>query len=120
MLALAIPPLMTTLNPGLAGKPSVGRYSSVVAKFLSRVRLRGVGASATYGGSAAAASSLCAAIGPSASVLFDDEQLAETWAPVVRGLCGQHGRVDGPRGNVQGLGHRGGGTHRTGWNVVRS
>jgi len=89
VLALAIPPLMTTLNPGLAGKPSVGRYSSGVAKFLSRVRLRGVGVSATYGGSAAAAASLCAAIGPSASVLFDDEQLAETWAPVVRGLCGQ-------------------------------
>jgi hypothetical protein len=89
VLALAIPPLVTTLNPGLAGKPSVGRHSSVVAKFLSRVRLRGVGASATYDGSVAAASSLCAAIGPSASVLFDDEQLAETWAPVVRGLCGQ-------------------------------
>ena len=89
VLALAIPPLMTTLNPGLAGKPSAGRHSSGVAKFLSRVRLRGVGVSATYGGSVAAASSLCAAIGPSASVLFVDEQLAETWAPVVRGLCGQ-------------------------------
>jgi len=89
VLALAIPPLMTTLNPGLAGKPSVGRRASVVAKFLSRVRLYGVGASATYGGSAAAASSLCAAIGPSAGVLFDNELLAETWAPVVRDLCGQ-------------------------------
>jgi hypothetical protein len=89
VLALAIPPLMTTLNPGLAGKPSVGRHSSGVAKLLSRVRLRGVGASATYGGSVAAASSLCAAIGPSASVLFVDEQLAERFAPVVRGLCGQ-------------------------------
>jgi hypothetical protein len=89
VLALAIPPLITTLNPGLAGKPSIGRYSSGVAKLLSRVRLRGVGVSATYGGSVAAASSLCAAIGPSASVLFVDEQLAETWAPVVRGLCGQ-------------------------------
>jgi hypothetical protein len=89
VLALAIPPLMTLLNPGLAGKPSVGRYSSSVAKLLSRVRLRGVGASATYDGSVAAASSLCAAIGPSASVLFVDEQLAETFAPVVRGICGQ-------------------------------
>jgi len=89
VLALAIPPLVTTLNPGLAGKPSVGRYSSGVAKLLSRVRLRGVGTSATYGGWVAAASSLCAAIGPSASVLFVDEQLAETFAPVVRDLCGQ-------------------------------
>jgi hypothetical protein len=89
VLALAIPPLMTTLNPGLAGHPSVGRYSSGAAKLLSRVRLRGVGASATYGGWVAAASSLCAAIGPSASVLFVDEELAETFAPMVRGLCGQ-------------------------------
>jgi hypothetical protein len=89
VLALAIPPLMTSLNPGLAGKPSVGRYSSGVAKLLSRVRLRGVGVSATYDGSVAAASSLCAAIGPSASVVFVDEQLAEAFAPVVRGLCGQ-------------------------------
>ncbi len=89
VLALAIPPLVSTLNPGLAGQPSVGRYSSGAAKLLSRVRLRGVGASATYGGSVAAARSLCAAIGPSASVLFVDEQLADAFAPVVRGLCGQ-------------------------------
>ena len=73
VLALAIPPLVTTLNPSLT----------------SRVRLRGVGTSATYGGSVAAAASLCAAIGPSASVLFVDEQLAAAYAPVVRGLCGQ-------------------------------
>jgi hypothetical protein len=89
VLALAIPPLVTTLNPGLAGKASVGRYSSGVSKFVSRVRLRGVGASATYGGSAAAASALCTAIGPSASVLFVDFSTAATLAPAVRGLCGQ-------------------------------
>ena len=97
VLALAIPPLITTLNPGLAGQPSVGRYSSGAAKLLSRVRLRGVGASATYGGWAAAASSLCAAIGPSASVLFVDEELAETFAPMVRGLCGQPAALMVPR-----------------------
>ena len=89
VLALAIPPLVTTLNPGLAAKASVGRYSSGVSKLVSRVRLRGVGASATYGGSLAAASALCAAIGPSASVLFTDSSTATTFAPVVRGLCGQ-------------------------------
>jgi len=89
VLALAIPPLIATLNPGLAGRPSVGRYSSAAAKLLSRVRLRGVGVSATYGGSVAAATSLCAAIGPSASVVFANERLAESAAPVVRGLCGQ-------------------------------
>jgi hypothetical protein len=89
LLALAIPPLVTTLNPGLAAKPSVGRYSSGVSKLVSRVRLRGVGASAAYGGSAAAASALCASIGPSASVLFVDFSTAATFAPVVRDQCGQ-------------------------------
>jgi len=53
------------------------------------VQLRGVGASATYGGSIAAASALCAAIGPSASVLITDASTAATFAPVIRGLCRQ-------------------------------
>jgi hypothetical protein len=89
VLALAIPPLVTTLNPGLAAKATVGRYSSGVSKLVSRVRLRGVGASATYGGSVAAASALCASIGQSASVLFVDFSTAASLAPAVRGLCGQ-------------------------------
>jgi hypothetical protein len=89
VLALAIPPLVTTLNPGLAGQPSVGRESSGLSKLVSRVRLSGVGASATYRGSLAAASSLCAAIGSSASVLFVDSSTAASFAPVVRGMCGQ-------------------------------
>jgi hypothetical protein len=89
VLALAIPALVTTMNPGLAAKPSVGRYSAQVSKLVSRVRLRGVGASATYGGSVSAASALCASIGPSASVLFVDPATAASFAPVVRSLCGQ-------------------------------
>jgi hypothetical protein len=89
VLALTIPPLVTTLNPGLAARASVGRYSSGVSKLVSRVQLRGVGANATYRGSLSAASALCAAIGPSASVLFVDSSTATTFAPVVRGLCGQ-------------------------------
>ena len=89
VLALAIPALVTTLNPGLAAKPSVGRYSAQVSKLVSRVRLRGVGASATYGGSVSAASALCASIGPSASVLFVDAATAASFAPVVRVLCDQ-------------------------------
>ena len=48
VLALAIPPLVTSLNPGMVPHASVGRYSSGLAKFVSRVRLRGVGASSTY------------------------------------------------------------------------
>ncbi|MGH3265600.1 MAG: hypothetical protein ACRDNS_26810 [Trebonia sp.] len=89
LLALAIPPLVTTLNPGLAAKASVGQYSSGASKLVSRVRLRGVGASAAYAGSVASAAALCAAIGPSASVLFVDSGTAASFAPVVRGLCGQ-------------------------------
>jgi hypothetical protein len=89
VLALAIPPLVTTLNPGLAARPATGRSSSGIAQLVSRVRLRGVGASATYGGSAAAATSLCAAVGQSASVLFTDASAAALFAPVVWDLCGQ-------------------------------
>lgn len=89
VLALVIPPLVTTLNPGLAARPSVGPSSSGLSRLFSRVRLRGVGASATYRGSVAAARSLCAAIGPSASVLFADPAAAASFAPTVRGLCGQ-------------------------------
>jgi hypothetical protein len=87
VLALAIPPVVTSLNPGLVPHASVGRYSSGVAKFVSRVRLRGAGASATYGGSVAAASALCAAIGPSASVIFVNASTGAEFAPTVRVLC---------------------------------
>lgn len=89
LLALVIPPLVTTLNPALAAKPSVGKSATGVSKLVSRVRLRGVGASATYAGSVSAASSLCAAIGSSASVVFTDSSTAAEFAPTVRGLCGQ-------------------------------
>ena len=89
VLALSIPPLVTTLNPNLAARPTVGPYSSGAAKFVSRVRLRGVGASAAYGGSVGAATSLCGAVGSSASVLFTDASAAAVFAPVVRDLCGE-------------------------------
>ena len=100
VLALTIPPLVTTLNPGLAAKPSVGRYSSVVSKLVSRVRLRGVGTSATYGGSVSAAASLCAAIGPSASILFVNSSTAASFASVIRGLCGQPAALMVPEESV--------------------
>jgi hypothetical protein len=88
VLALAIPPLVTSLNPGMVPHTSVGRYSSGLAKFVSRVRLRGVGGASTYAGSVAAASSLCASIGPSASVVFVNASTAAEFAPTVRVLCG--------------------------------
>jgi hypothetical protein len=88
VLALAVPPLVTTLNPGRSNS-ATSADSSGLSKLTSQVQLRGVGASATYGGSIAAASALCAAIGPSASVLVTDASTAATFAPVIRGLCGQ-------------------------------
>src|ERR1700722_4164367 len=71
VLALALPPLETTLNPGLSA-PSASSALSGVAQLMRRVELHGVGASATYGGSIAAASALCAAIRSPASVLVPD------------------------------------------------
>jgi hypothetical protein len=88
VLALAIPPLVTSLNPGIVPRASVGRYSSGLAKFVSRVRLRGVGASSTYRGSVPAASTLCDSIGPSDSVVFVNASTAAEFAPTVRVLCG--------------------------------
>jgi hypothetical protein len=89
VLAMAIPGAITSLNPGLAAHPSVGRDSSDVAKILSRIRFTGPGTSATYGGSLAAVSRLCSAIGPDASVLFVDATTANAFSQVVRGVCGQ-------------------------------
>jgi len=88
-LALVIPAAVTTLNPAFAARASVGRYSSGVSKFVSRVKLRGVGASSTYSGSVAAAKTLCAEIGPSASVVLVDAATAAAFGPVVRDVCGQ-------------------------------
>jgi len=87
VLALALPPLVTTLNPNVSNS-ATSTASSGISKLASRVQLRGVGAHATYGGSIAAASALCAAIGPSASVLVTDASTAATFVPVIRGLCG--------------------------------
>jgi hypothetical protein len=89
VLAIAVPAFWTTLNPALTPSMSVGHYSSGVSKFISRVKLRGVGATVTYGGSVAAVSSLCSAIGVDASVVFVDATTANELAPVVRGMCGQ-------------------------------
>jgi hypothetical protein len=89
VLALAVPPLVTTLNPGLPRPAGSSPAAPTGVKLTSRVELRGVGASATYGGSIAAAAALCAAIGPSASVLVTQASTAATYAPVIRGMCGQ-------------------------------
>ncbi len=89
VLAMAIPPFVTSMNPGLAPRPSVGQYSAGISKLLSRVHFSGAGASATYGGSVAAVSGLCSAIGTEASVIFVDTATMNAFGQVVRGVCGQ-------------------------------
>jgi hypothetical protein len=89
VLAMAIPGALTSLSPGLAAHPSVGKNSSDLAKFVSRVQFPGTGTSATYGGSLEAVSGLCSAIGEDASVVFVDASTAESFSQVVRGVCGQ-------------------------------
>jgi hypothetical protein len=89
VLAMAIPPFVASMNPGLAARSSVGPHSSGLSKFVSRIRFSGVSASATYGGSVTAVSRLCSAIGPDASVIFVDTATANSFGQVVRGMCGQ-------------------------------
>jgi hypothetical protein len=89
VLAMAIPGAVTSLNPGLAARPSIGRNSSDLAKLVNRVRFPGTGTSATYGGSLGAVSGLCSAIGENASVVFVDAGTANALSQVVRGVCGQ-------------------------------
>jgi len=89
VLAMAIPAAVTSLNPALAAQPSVGRNSSGLAKFVSRVKFSGTGVSATYGGTLTAVTRMCDAIGPDASVVFVDTATANSFGQVVRGICGQ-------------------------------
>jgi hypothetical protein len=93
VLALAVPAGVTTLAPGQGssgqGSSGQGLSGQGLSGLISRVRLHGVGASATYRGSATAAAELCASIGSSASVLFTDPATAAMYAPAVRELCGE-------------------------------
>jgi len=89
VLAMAIPAFVTSANPGLAARATVSAHSSGVSKFISRLQLRGMGFSATYGGELAAVTRLCSEIGPSATVVFVDSTSAQSYMQVVRGMCGQ-------------------------------
>ena len=89
VLAMAIPGALTSLSPGLAAHPSVGKDSSDLAKLVSRVQFPGTGTSPAYRGSLAAVTGLCSAIGQDASVVFVDASTANSLSQVVRGVCGQ-------------------------------
>jgi hypothetical protein len=102
LLAIGGPPVVTTLYPSLTGQPPTGREAGGGVWV---VRLRGAGTAATGRGSVAAAASLCASIGPSASVLFTDQATAARYAPVVRGQCGKPAAVlaGGASGGASGV-----------------
>jgi hypothetical protein len=74
VLALAIPAFVTSFDPSVAG---------------NRISLRGTATSTTGAGEISAASRLCSAIGPNASVVFADSAAANAFEPVVRGICGE-------------------------------
>jgi hypothetical protein len=88
VLAVAVPAAATTLGPMVTRADPTGPGASGLDTAWI-MRLDGVGASATYRGSVAAAAALCTSIGRSASVLFTDRATAAMYAPTVRGLCGE-------------------------------
>jgi hypothetical protein len=74
VLALAIPPFVTSFDPGVVR---------------DRLVFHGTAVMATGAGEISAVSRLCSAIGPNASVLFVDSASANAFEPAVRGICGQ-------------------------------
>jgi hypothetical protein len=87
VLALAIPAFVTSFDPSVTVNHRVALRDRVTLP--GRVALRGTAASVTGAGEISAASRLCSAIGPNASVVFVDSATANTFEPVVRGMCGE-------------------------------
>jgi hypothetical protein len=97
LLALAVPPLAATLNPAFSARPAAGTPPGTPGLNL-QVQLRGAGASAAGAGSIAAMARLCAAIGPSASVLITAPQTAAAFEQDIREFCRQPAaRLTGPQ-----------------------
>jgi len=81
VLALAIPPFVTSFDPGV-----VRNGPGVVH---DRLVFHGTAAMATGAGEISTVSRLCSAIGPNASVVFVDSASANAFESAVRGICGQ-------------------------------
>jgi hypothetical protein len=82
VLALAIPAFVTSFDPIVTGNHRISLRDT-------RIALHGTAASVTGAGEISAASRLCSAIGPNASVVFADSATANAFEPVVRGMCGE-------------------------------
>jgi hypothetical protein len=95
VLALALPAAVTTFDPGYASNSPRGAASGAVPGAPSgaspgtrRFAARGMAFRPTYRGELSAVAGLCAAIGPSASVIIVDRTTAASFTQVVRGMCG--------------------------------
>lgn len=82
VLALLVPAFWSSFSPTVSqGSTRAGAIPDAHLTF------RGVAVSRTGVGSLPAATSLCSAIGPNASVVFTDALTADYFAPVVRSMC---------------------------------
>jgi hypothetical protein len=117
VLALGLPAAVTTFDPGYVAtsasgssaapsapaspsagsSPSAGASSPAAATAVPRkLAVRGMALRATYTGEKDAVRHLCAAIGPSASVVIVDTVTAAWFTQVVRGMCDMPtARMDG-------------------------
>ena len=77
-LAIALPPAIDTLGPGIKDTPSRGLH--LVADGLAFKR--------TYDGEISAVARICAAIPTDSSVLIVDNNMMNQFGQVIRGMCG--------------------------------
>jgi hypothetical protein len=82
VLALAVPAFWSSFAPAISGGSA-----QAGAPPDTHFTFRGAATSRTGLGTLAAATSLCAAIGQDASVVFTDQLTADYFAPVVRSMC---------------------------------
>jgi hypothetical protein len=95
VLALGLPAAVTTFDPGYVAASASGSPAATAGLATPggskttprRLAARGMALRATYAGETAAVSGLCAAIGPSASVVIVDLATASAFTQVVRGMC---------------------------------
>ena len=90
--ALVLPAAMTTFGPRIASGGPLG----------IRLVAHGLGVKTTYSGEIAAVNRMCAAIPRGSSVVIIDGQIADRFAPIIRGMCGDPVAQMQPRpGSIQ-------------------
>lgn len=85
IIAMALPAAVTVFDPGYTGSGSARELA-----------VRGMAFKQTYGKEQYAVSTICSALGPSASVILTDHTTAEAFTQVIRGMCNvPAARMDG-------------------------